>query len=122
MTADYWRKTIKKRSEAVGTYQKSFDNIIDALSKILAERDRVYEQYLEEGAQALVERTSDRGAVNNVKNPLLSLWAELNRDALSYWRDLGLTPAGLKRINEAAMQKKEKGSALEEALKAISGV
>ena len=108
-------------SKAVGTYQKSFDNLIDGLSKILAERDRIYTQYLDEGAQALVEKTSDRGAVNSVKNPLLSLWAELNRDALAYWRDLGLTPAGLKRINEEAMQKKKKGSALEEALKSIGG-
>ena len=27
----------------------------------------------------------------------------MNRDALAYWRDLGLTPAGLKKINEEAM-------------------
>ena len=117
MTADYWKRTIKRETKAVGTYQKAFDNLIDALSKILAERDRVYEQYIEEGAVAIIDKTSDRGAVNSAKNPLLVVWTELNRDALAYWRDLGLTPAGLKRINEDAMQKKGKGSALEEALK-----
>lgn len=117
MTADLWKRTIKRETKAVGTYRKSFDQMIDALSKILAERDRAYDQYLEEGAQTIVEKVSDRGAVNNVKNPLLVLWADLNRDALAYWRDLGLTPAGLKRINEEAMTKKSSGSALEEALK-----
>jgi hypothetical protein len=43
---------------------------------------------------------------------------DLNRDALAYWRDLGLTPAGLKRVNEQAL-KAAKRSALSEALKGI---
>lgn len=119
MTTDQWKRTIKSKTKAMGTYQKAFDDAIDALAKILSERDEVYQQYVDQGSAALVEKVSDRGAVNMVKNPLLAIWTELNRDALTYWRDLGLTPAGLKRINESAMQKKEKGSALEEALKSI---
>ena len=43
---------------------------------------------------------------------------ELNRDALAYWRDLGLTPAGLKRIDVQSMKQRKK-SALAEALSGI---
>ena len=121
MDRDEWRRLIKRQTKAVGTYRKTFDSVIDTLAGILAERDAVYKQYEDEGSEALVEKISDRGARNYVINPLMTLWKDLNASALAYWRDLGLTPAGLKRINEAAMQKKEKGSALEEALKSIGG-
>ena len=53
-----------------------------------------------------------------VKNPLLVLWDDLNKSALAYWRDLGLTPAGLKKLNEKAMQTPKK-NALNEALKKL---
>ena len=121
MTVDDWKRTIRRQTKAVGTYQKTFESAIDALAKILAQRDEIYQQYVDEGSKALVTKTSDRGAVNWVPNPLLTLWKDLNTSALAYWRDLGLTPAGLKRINESAMTKKTTGSALEEALKSIGG-
>lgn len=121
MTVDDWKRTIRRQTKAVGTYQKTFESAIDALAKILAQRDEIYQQYVDEGSNALVAKTSDRGAVNWVPNPLLTLWKDLNTSALAYWRDLGLTPAGLKRINESAMTKKTTGSALEEALKSIGG-
>lgn len=121
MTVDDWKRTIRRQAKAVGTYQKTFESVIDALAKILAQRDEIYQQYVDEGACALVKKTSDRGAVNWMPNPLLTLWKDLNTSALAYWRDLGLTPAGLKRINESAMTKKTTGSALEEALKSIGG-
>lgn len=119
METSEWTRLIRRQTKAIGTYKRQFDSAIDALAKILAERDAVYQQYEDEGSEALIEKVSDRGARNMVINPLLTLWKDLNTSALAYWRDLGLTPAGLKRINEAAMQKKEKGSALEEALKSI---
>lgn len=52
------------------------------------------------------------------QNPLLRLINDLNRDALTYWRDLGLTPAGLKKINESAL-KDNKADALTEALREL---
>ena len=52
----------------------------------------------------LVKHTNKGGATNIEQNPALRLINELNRDALAYWRDLGLTPAGLKKIDEDAMK------------------
>lgn len=116
MNSYEWKNQIKAAAAESGTYQKQYDSVINALADILEQRDLVYAQYVEEGCQATVTKTSDRGAVNTGKNPLLSIWMDLNRDALAYWRDLGLTPAGLKRINESAVKGAKKESALEKAL------
>ena len=42
-------------------------------------------------------------------------WMDLNSQALTYWRDLGLTPAGLKKITDENM-KEQKGNTLESIL------
>jgi hypothetical protein len=47
------------------------------------------------------------------------VWQDLNTQALAYWRDMGLTPAGLKKLNDAALKAAKKGTPLEEALKGI---
>ena len=73
----------------------------------------------DEGAEILVTRISDRGAENRSRNPLLQIWTDLNTQALAYWRDLGLTPAGLKKIDEQAMKQK-KESALAKALRDLA--
>lgn len=99
-------------------YKPSFEPVINTLAEILEQRDKTYDEFIEGGGQSCVERVSDRGSVNMSKNPLLSMWCELNRDALAYWKDLCLTPAALKKVNEDAM-KKPKISALSEALRAI---
>ena len=116
MNADEWKRAIRRATKAAGTYKKQFDAPIDALAKILDQRDRVYQEFLDGGAEAVIVRVSDRGARNSGKNPLLTLWMELNRDALAYWRELGLTPSGLKKLNDAAMQGAKEQTALEKAL------
>ena len=113
-----WKRAITQKMTEAGTYDEVFDPVVDTLADILIERDRVYEQYMKDGAHPLVEVISDRGASNMRKNPLLSTWQELNKDALAYWRDLGLTPAGLKKINEEAMKAPEV-SALDKILSGL---
>ena len=107
MTKLGWKRLIIQNMTNAGVYDEVFDPVIDTLVDILVERDRLYKQYTKEGSHPLVEVTSDRGATNMRKNPLLSSWQDLNKDALQYWRDLGLTPAGLKKINEDAMKSTE---------------
>ena len=48
------------------------------------------------------------------------LWDDLTKTALSYRRELGLTPAGLKKLKENAMDG-PKRSALAEALAKLDG-
>lgn len=121
MTKEEWKKQITKQTKGIGTYQKEFVPIIDTLSDILSQRDAAYEEFINNGGESVTEFVSDRGATNLKKNPRLAVWMDLNTQALAFWRDLGLTAAGLKRLNESALKQEEKGSALEKALRELGG-
>lgn len=110
-----WKSLIKRSCLMVGTYNKAFDPVIETLADILAKRDDAQDLYIKSGGAPIVTHTNKAGAKNLEQNPALRLINDLNRDALAYWRDLGLTPAGLKKINEEAMQK-QKGNTLESIL------
>ena len=118
MTQAEWKRRIVRDMKEAGTYQKCFAATVDTLAGILEKRDKAQEMFEASGGNILVKHTNKGGATNIEQNPALRLINDLNRDALAYWRDLGLTPAGLKRINESAV-KKPKASALAEALKSI---
>ena len=55
----------------------------------------------------MIEYTNKNDSTNKIKNPLLVLIDDMTRTALSYWRDLGLTPAGLRKINERTFKESE---------------
>ena len=116
MTAKTWAKRIKEATISAGTYRDFFDPVISTLAGILERRDMAEQIFKENGCVVIVEHTNKSGATNKEQNPVLRLINDLNRDALAYWRDLGLTPAGLKRINEKALDKK-KSNPLAEVLK-----
>ena len=115
-----WKRAIVKKCQSIGTYKPEFTPVINHLACLMEESDNVMKQYRAEGSKPLIEKKSDRGAVNKAKNPLLTTWEDLNRDALAYWRDLGLTPAGLKKLNmEIASKPATVG--LEEMLSKLAG-
>ena len=103
-----WRKKIREACEAAGTYRPFFDMIIDALAGILERRDLAVQEFEESGCCVLITHVNQAGEANLTQNPALRLINDLNRDALQYWRDLGLTPAGLRRINEERLTAVEK--------------
>lgn len=103
MKAATWKKRIKAACEEAGTYRPFFDEIIATLAGILERRDEALRQYELSGGHVIVVHTNKSGAANLEQNPALRAINDMNRDALAYWRDLGLTPAGLKRISEDAM-------------------
>lgn len=115
-----WEKRIREACEKAGTYRPFFDTIIATTAELLEKRDAVEEYYKKTGSLPLIEYTNKSGATNLVKNPALIMWDDLNKTALAYWRDLGLTPAGLKRIDQTAMKEKKKNS-LAEALRDLGG-
>lgn len=119
MVKDEWKKLIKSNCEAAGTYRPFFDSVIDTLSSILEQRDEAVVQFQESGGQVLLVHVNARGGGENlVQNPALRAINDMNRDALAYWRDLGLTPAGLKKIDEKAL-KEQKKTSLSDLLKGI---
>ena len=108
-----WRTRIVKCCEAAGTYREYFD--------ILEQRDTVQQEFMEGGSRMLVEYTNKSGATNVMINPLVKMMNDLNRDALTYWKELGLTAASLKKINEAAIKGGHELSALDKALMELGG-
>ena len=119
MNRTEWVVRIRACCQQAGTYRPYFEDVIATLADILERRDEVQKEFEESGAEIMVEYTNKGGATNMMQNPMLRMVNDLNRDALAYWRDLGLTPAGLKRIDEGAMKQRKK-SALGEALKGLA--
>ena len=104
MKKENYKKKIKSQIQIDSKQINNFDTSINILAEILEERDRVYKLDIEQGAKPLVMVKSDRGAENMKPNPLLKQWNELNTTALQYLRDLGITPAGLKKIQSEITQ------------------
>lgn len=121
MTKTKWKNKIKKQMEQVGVYRTAFTPTILVLAEILEQRDKAFEDFINNGGEMVVENISDRGARNMRKNPRLQVWEDLNAQALAFWRDLGLTPSGLKKISDMATKKEKDNSTLTEALKKLCG-
>ena len=109
-------ESITRDCKSVGTYKPEFAPVIEALVDIEIQRDRTRKEFEDSGEGSMVPFTNKNGSVNSAKNPRLVLWNEQNLTALKYRRELGLTPAGLKKLNEQAM-KPQKVSPLAQALK-----
>ena len=120
MTSKQWEKLIKKQLSRLGQTEEAYFSVVSTLADILEQRDTVYQEYIDAGCEPVREYTNKGGATNLTKNPLLVLWDDLNKSALAYWRELGLTPSSYKKMTGDA-PKKEKGGGLAEALKSLEG-
>ena len=110
MKKSSWKKKLIESCKNAGTYREFFMPVIDTLAGILEKRDDAQEQFERDGCEIIVYHTNKGGSTNAEQNPLVRLINDLNRDALTYWRDLGLTPAGLKKIDENSMKPKQQSS------------
>lgn len=119
MTRLKWIKRITDACKAVGTYKEAFDDVIATLADIMARRDAAQAAFKKSGGALLVNHVNRAGQSNIEQNPVLRMINDLNRDALAYWRDLGLTPAGLRRINDAALARPEATDPLADVLSQI---
>ena len=104
MTRNAWEKRIIKACKEAGTYQKCFDDPIKTLAWILEQRDALIKQFEDSGGQVVVEHVNVKNQTNLEQNPCVRLINDFNRDALTYWRDLGLTPKGLKAISDTIIK------------------
>ena len=114
-----WKKRIKDACIEAGTYRDYFDSVISSLAETLETRDKVRKYYEDSGALPIVQHTNKGGSTNLVKNPILTMYDDLNNTALMYWRELGLTPKGLKAIDENAMKRGKPKNSLGAALRDI---
>lgn len=109
MNRNEWKDKIRTACEEAGTYRPFFDSAIDTLSGILEKRDDAEEKYWASGGNPVITHTNKAKETNIVKNPILMMLNDLNAQALTYWRDLGLTPAGYKKLNADVVENKRDG-------------
>lgn len=119
MEKEKWKRKIVKACRQSGTYQPQFVHVIETLAQIMEDRDKVHEQYISTGAHPTIIHTNKAKEQNIVKNPMLVMELDLNAQALAYWKELGLTPAGLKRLNAQVIEKKNENG-LEKLLEGLS--
>lgn len=105
-----WKTKIKKACKDAGTYRPFFDAAIETLAALMETRDEAEAQYKSLGGKPVVEHTNSHGATNAVKNPALQMRMECDAQALAYWRDLGLTPSGYKKLNAEVVEKQSAGA------------
>lgn len=96
-----WRKKIVNACKKAGTYSETYDFAIDELTDILVMRASAMKSYKDNGNKAIIEHTNIGGKTNIVKNPAITLIMELSQLSLTYWRELGLTPKGIKALGES---------------------
>lgn len=111
---------IRTSLESLGVYRIEFDPAIWALAKIEEEVDAAWNEYEAEGCIRIITTVNKAGAEYRQQNPSYTAWLNLVAECRSQRRELGLTPAGLKKLREDAM-KQPKRSALAEALAKLDG-
>lgn len=118
MKKNDYKKRIKEQINFDAEFIPNFETTISILCEILEERDRVYKLYQEQGQNPVIDYTTDRKSTNPKINPLLDTWNKLNNTALTYLDKLGLTPAGLRKL-QGQLQKQEKSNGFSKLQKLI---
>lgn len=102
-------KTLQAQMEALGTWRPEYMVTVEVCAKIMERRDQLLKQYKAEGN---VAKTAD-----GKKSPTLQALESNERDLLSYFRALGLTPDTIKR-----MEKNRKTAAEETPMDAMTAL
>lgn len=108
---------IRKAMQSLGTYKKEFDPVITILCQLKKQYDALTKKFEDDG-YPFSEVTSS----GTKKAPIVVTLEGLRRDILSYYSQLGLTPHGLKKLNDQAMAESKAESPLAAALKELGGL
>lgn len=111
-----FRDKIRRACQGVGTYKEEFETVIWRLAETYVRIQHVKTEFAKSGGKVIIKHVNKAGAANAVKNPLLQELDFLQKAALELERELGLTPASLKKINESAMAAQEEQDPLSLAL------
>lgn len=119
MSKKKWKNLIKKQLATLGLQNDAYESTVESLAAILEQRDKTFEEFQQNGGKSVIEYTNKGGSTNMTKNPLLVLWDDLNKTALAYWRELGLTPSSYKKLTGTGAKQEESKKGLAAALASI---
>ena len=119
MSKTKWKNLINKQLSALGLKDDAYSSAVDSLAAILEQRDITFQEFQDSVGKTVIENTNNGGSTNMTKNPLLVMWDDLNKTALAYWRELGMTPSSYKKLTGEGPKKEEKQKGLAAALASI---
>ena len=105
----------KKNMKALEVYKPEFDTTISIYAS-LVEQYQTLEKEFKKNDYKVEEKT---GANNSKRSPMVATLESLRKDILSYSNALGLTPSGLRKLNDEMSKEKKQVSKLEMALNAF---
>lgn len=117
-TAGSYELSIKRKLKKLGTYRPEHAEIIRRTAELYVQAEKLEEQYKKSGGNAVITHTNKHGEKNLVKNPLLAARNDVYSQLLAHERELGLTPAALRKLTDG-VGKKPKKSTLEMALEKV---
>ena len=104
--------TARRNMQTLGVYKAEFEPIVKIYAQLRTQYDALTKQFISSGYE-FMEST----AQGSKKHPIVTTLESLRKDILSYATQLGLTPQGLKRIQEEdPFAKAKKSSGLAAAL------
>lgn len=121
MTKNKWEKIVLGQFSSLGILPDGYEQAIKSLAAILEQRDKTHKEFIDSGGKSVIEYTNKGGSTNLTKNPLLVLWDDLNKSALAYWRELGLTPSSYKKMTGDSSKTPQKMKGLGAVLKELDG-
>ena len=101
-----FRIKIREACRNVGSYRQDFEEIIGRLAELYVRANLAKDQWRAEGSEFYVTQVNKGGNEYYIKHPLLTEIDNTERNILMLEKELGLTPAAIHRINEAALGKK----------------
>ncbi len=103
----------------VGTYRPQFERTVRTYAEMSYDYKILIRQFEESNDQFIEEYTNKSGATNAMTTAIYSEIKMIRKEMVNYENILGLTPAGLKRINNEMDKGKKKASTLAKALSQI---
>ena len=107
-----YKKDIIRKLRALNLYKKEYEYTIDNLAWCLYNYEQMKGTFAKSGGNIVVRHTNRGGSTNAAQNPFYRAMETLRADITIYSRELGLTPASLKRIRESEVATAKKTSPL----------
>lgn len=111
---DIFEQTVKDM-QTVGTYKVEFSPAITRYAEMRVQYDLQMSQWYSDGCRITEQYTNKAGATNVRKTALYQSLENLRKELIDLENIFGLTPAGLRKIKNKAMEQK-KESPLAKAL------
>lgn len=115
-----YKRLIKDRMTALGIYKPQYGALIERTAKLYVKLDELEDGYKKSGMERFVPYTNKAGATNLAPNPYISAIEDVYAELIVHERELGLTPAAMRKLGEASAAAPKK-SPLEAAIEKLTG-